>query len=235
MRTPSGLDRARSLAATIVRGGLGDRVLSLGRRPVEPLLLYDFEACPHGRKVREAMSILDLSAHIRPVPKRGERYRPEARARAGKERFPILVDPNREGRLLQGSDVIVTELFAIYGDSPPPRRLRGGTIGVIASSIASGARIERGLFARPSRLPDGELELWQFEASPECRLVRETLSELELPYLSHAIAHGSSRRADFRARWGEVEVPLLDDRGAGMTMSGARAICEHLERSYCLR
>lgn len=234
MRVPGSLDRARSLAATLVRGGLGDRVGALGRRPAEPFVLYDFEACPYCRKVREAMSILDLSAHVRPVPKRGARYRPEARERAGRERFPLLIDPNRDGRMLEGSDLIVTELFATYGESAPPLRLRGGPIGVVASSLASGARIERGLFARKSRLPAGELELWQFEASPDCRLVRETLSELELPHLSHAIAHGSPRRADFRARWGEVEVPFLDDRAAGVSISGARAICDHLERAYAL-
>ena len=58
-----------------------------------------------------------------------------ARERAGRERFPLLIDPNRDGRMLQGSDLIVTELFATYGASAPPLRLRGGPIGVVAWAI----------------------------------------------------------------------------------------------------
>ncbi|MHC5059284.1 MAG: glutathione S-transferase N-terminal domain-containing protein, partial [Planctomycetota bacterium] len=66
----------------------------LGPRPERPLELYEFEACPFCRKVREALSILDLNAMIYPCPKKGPRFREEVKRRGGKYLFPYLVDPN---------------------------------------------------------------------------------------------------------------------------------------------
>lgn len=232
MRAPSRLDRARSAAATAIRGGLGDRVGRLGPRPAQPLVLYEFEACPFCRKVREALSILDLEAEIRPCPRGGTRFRPDAIAKGGVAKFPFLIDPNRD-RMLHESDTIVAELFARYGDQDPPLFLRPRVSSVV-SALSGAPRLGHGRKARPSRAPDQLLELWGFESSPETRLVREVLCELELPHLSRPIAHGSPRRADFRARFGEVEVPYLHDPERGVSISGAKAACEHLERTYAL-
>ena len=60
------LDVATSLFTTIGRLGSGMRIGTLGRRPSRPLELYEFEACPFCRKVREALSILDLEAIVYP-------------------------------------------------------------------------------------------------------------------------------------------------------------------------
>ena len=67
-----------SLLATTLRIPLGYKVASFGARPTELLELYDIEACPYCRKVREALTMLDLDVIIRPSPKSGERFRPEA-------------------------------------------------------------------------------------------------------------------------------------------------------------
>ena len=67
------LDVATSLAATLARAGTGVQVGNLGPRPERALELYEFEACPYCRKVREALSVLDLDADVYPCPKRGPR------------------------------------------------------------------------------------------------------------------------------------------------------------------
>jgi len=88
------LDVTTSFAASLARLGTGMTVGALGRRPDEPLELYDFESCPYCRKAREALTILDLDAMIYPCPKGGPNYREELRRRGGKAQFPYLVDPN---------------------------------------------------------------------------------------------------------------------------------------------
>ena len=61
-------DVVTSIGATLARAAQGMRVGRPGRRPVEPLLLYEFESCPYCRKVREALTALDLDADVRPLP-----------------------------------------------------------------------------------------------------------------------------------------------------------------------
>mgnify|MGYP001827768238 CR=1 FL=1 len=58
------LDVATSFFATLARIPAGMAVGKLGPRPELPLELYEFEACPYGRKVREALTMLDLEAMI---------------------------------------------------------------------------------------------------------------------------------------------------------------------------
>ncbi|KAJ6757835.1 THIOREDOXIN FAMILY PROTEIN, partial [Salix koriyanagi] len=62
--------------------------------PPKPLQLYEFEACPFCRRVREAMTELDLSTEVYPCPKGSVRHREIVRKIGGKEQFPFLVDPN---------------------------------------------------------------------------------------------------------------------------------------------
>ena len=61
------LDVATSLGATLARMPSGLSVGKLGKRPEQPLRLYEFEGCPYCRKVREALSILDLEADVSSV------------------------------------------------------------------------------------------------------------------------------------------------------------------------
>src|SRR5262249_14517144 len=145
------LDVTSSIAATLLRGAQGMRVRGLGRRPPEPLLLYEFESCPFCRKVREALTVLDLEADVRPCPKGGERFRPELVARGGKAQFPYLVDPNTSKEMYE-SDAIVKYLFAEYGDGPAPAVLLGSWA-ALSGSLASALRAGLGTRAEPSRAP----------------------------------------------------------------------------------
>ena len=62
------LDVGSSVTATLLRLGAGAQVAGVGPRPEQPLELWDFEGCPYCRKVREALSILDLDASVYPLP-----------------------------------------------------------------------------------------------------------------------------------------------------------------------
>ena len=225
------IDLATSFAASVARLGAGLSVLPLGPRPERPLELFEFEACPFCRKVRDALSMLDLEVLVRPCPKGGERFRPEVLRLGGKAQFPWLVDPNT-GRAMYESDEIVRYLFATYGRSGAPWQLSIAPLATATAAVASAWRPGAGGFARPSRAPREPLELWSFEASPYCRLVREALCSLEIPYLLHNVAKGSPSREAFVARSGKMQVPWLHDPNTGVSMFESGDIVDYLDRTY---
>jgi glutaredoxin len=61
--------------------------------PPKPIEIYEFEGCPFCRKVREAVSYLDLDVLFLPTPKDGPTYRPKAIELGGKKQFPYMVSP----------------------------------------------------------------------------------------------------------------------------------------------
>ena len=197
------LDVATSYLATVVRLAAGFRVTSTGPQPEKPLALYEFEACPFCRKVREALSRFDLDAMIYPCP-RGGRLREVVKKRGGKLQFPYLVDPNT-GKEMYESDDIIRYLATTYRDGKVPLAL--GPLTIVSGGLAAVARAGKGRKVRPARPPEKPLELWSFEASPYSRIVREALNDLEIQYLLHNVGQGSAGREALRARSGKVMVP----------------------------
>lgn len=226
------VDVTTSVAATLARLGSGASVGSPGARPAEILELYEFESCPFCRKVREALSILDLEARIYPCPKGGPRYREEVIARGGKAQFPYLVDPNTGKEMYESND-IVAYLFQHYGDGGVPGLLSAGPLTDATAMLSSVVRpIARGRLYVPARPPDRPLELYSFEASPFCRIVREELTSLELPYLLHNVAKGSARRNAFVKRSGKMMVPYLVDPNSDTEMFESADIVQYLHETY---
>jgi glutathione S-transferase len=225
------LDVATSLAATLARAGVGLGVGGLGPRPEKPLELYEFEACPFCRKAREALTVLDLDALVLPCPKGGPRFREEVKRRGGKYQFPYLVDPNT-GKEMYESDEIVAYLFERYGTGRPPALLSPGVLTNLSAGLASAFRPGFGVRYRPARAPELPLELFSFEASPYCRIVRECLSSLELPYRLRNVGKGSPKRAAFVERSGRMMVPWLVDPNTGTSMFESADIVRYLERTY---
>jgi glutathione S-transferase len=195
-------DLLTSTLASGLRGWQGIRSRPCETRPAQPLQLYDIENCPYCRIVREVLTELDLDAEIYPCPKGGERFRPALVERGGKAQFPYLVDPNT-GREMYESIDIVKYLYHEYGDGEVPLRWRLGGLQKLSSSLASAARLSRGMRALPSRQPEQPLELFSFEGSPFARPVRELLCQLEIPYLLRSCG---------RSRAGEWLPPSLRDR-----------------------
>lgn len=204
--------------------------LHAGARPKTTIELYEFEACPHSRKVREALTMLDLPAMIFPCPKGGPTYRPSVLARGGRQQYPFMIDPNTGDELYESSDII-THLYRHYGNRPAPWVL-ASDVTVPLGVLASGIRGLRGNRYRPARAPEHPLELYSFEASPYCRIVREVLCELELPYRLVNVGKRSAERPAFRERSGRMMVPWLHDPNTGREMFESADIVRYLERTY---
>jgi glutathione S-transferase len=222
-------DKATSALASAVRLGAGGSARVPATRPEKLLELYDFEACPFCRRVREALSEFDLDAMIYPCPKGGTRFRPRVTELGGRQQFPFLVDPNTGTSMYESAD-IVGYVRRTYGATGAPTWIGG--LSLMTSVVSSMVRSTRGRIARPSRAAEKPLELWSFEASPSCRIVREVLCELELPYVLHNVAPGSSRRDALVAVSGKAEVPYLVDPNVGRDGFESTDIVTYLERTY---
>lgn len=180
--------------AVMARGGLGSEAVSPGKRPGLPLELYEFEGCPFCRKVREAISLLELPTRVFPCPKGGTRHRPRALTLSARASFPTLVDPNlAEGEQVhQESDRIVERLFAQYGTTSAPPLLRAGALGNALSALSSGLR-RGGVRRRASVELPSNLTLYAHEGQAAARAPKEVLCELELPYLWLPDPRGGTR------------------------------------------
>jgi glutathione S-transferase len=130
------------------------------------------------------------------------------------------------------SDDIVAYLFQEYGSGAPPALLRRGLLTDVTSMLASGWRPAFGARYRPARQPERPLELYGFESSPFCRIVREALCGLELPYLLHNVARQSPKREAFVKRSGKMMVPYLVDPNTGQAMFESADIVRYLEETY---
>ncbi len=237
----SSLDLLNSTLTSSLRFWRGTVARGSARQPAQHLQLYEFEACPYCRLVREALTELDVDALIYPSPHGGQRFRPKVARLGGKQQFPFLVDPNKGESMYESAD-IVDYLYQQYGGRRPPTRL----LRPIDVST-SGAR------ARPSKAPRKPLELFSFESSPYSRRVRELLCELELPYLLRSTGKADWRdlgppvvratlfpelpiagrtRTELLERAGKVQVPYLVDPNTDVAMFESGAIREYLLRTY---
>lgn len=243
-----------SVATSSLSAWRGCLVVKPASQPEKPLVLYDIEACPHCRRVREALTALHLDADIRPCPRGGRRFRAEAEALGGKQQFPLLVDQNTD-RVLYESGDILAYLFQQYGGRPVPGYYRGRSYQPALGSLASAVSGLRGVRARAALMPEQPLALWSFEGSPFSRLVRERLCELELPYrlynlgkeqwteigpATQRIKPGPYRplpggkRHEFFQRHNRVQVPYLEDPNTGTALFESARILRYLDRQYAV-
>ena len=222
------LDVSLSYISSVMALGAGMRV-HRSAEPASALVLYEFESCPFCRKVREGLSALDLDALLLPCPPGGRRYRPEAERLGGKQQFPLLVDGDHPP--LYESEAILRTLSDRYAGGALPATLRTGPVSSLRAGLSSLRRVGT-VRARPSRVPDKPLELYNYEASPYCRLVREELCSLELWHKQINVARGSRKRTDFVARSGKMMVPFLVDPNTGESLFESADIIRYLRRTY---
>jgi glutathione S-transferase len=199
----------------------------------EPLILYEFESCPFCRKVREAVSILSLTVTYRPCPKNGNRYRREIKEKYGaKATFPFLVDPNTGAEMFE-SDNILKYLFQTYGDGTIPWTLPlSNPIVPLTAGMGLLFRGTRGAMYKSSNPPPLPMQVWLYEGSPFCKLVRETLCELELEHTQVSCPRGSPNRQKFFEEKGRFQVPYLEDPNSGVCLYESEAIIEYLQKQY---
>ncbi len=237
-----------SLGSSLLRPTRG--LIAIGHRklPKKTLVLYEAEYCPYCRYVREALTALDLDALIYPIPKKGNRFREQLIATAGKAQVPFLMDPNT-GAKLHESEAIVKHLYEEYG----PKGAKIPPLGIKSSLNATLLRGTKGMFANPGQPPAKPLELYSFEASPFARLVRETLCELELPFLLHNVGKAPGKLEEWlppglrhsrgytpetknrkllAKRGGKVMIPYLVDPNTGTSMYESADIQRYLRQTY---
>ena len=241
-----------SVATSSLAAWRGCLVVRAVPQPEKPLVLYDIEACPYCRRVREALTALHLDVEIRPCPKGGHKFRSEAEALGGKQQFPLLVDENT-GTVLYESADIVAYLFETYAGQPVPKYYRSKVLQPVLGSLASVASVMRGLKAKPAKAVGQPLHLWSFEGSPYSRLVRERLCELEIPYTLHNLGKEhwtevgpawqrikpgpymptpGGKRDEFFQLHKKVQVPYLEDPNTGQRLFESSRILEYLNSKY---
>eukprot|EP00882_Tetradesmus_deserticola_P029143 GHRQ01032571.1.p1 GENE.GHRQ01032571.1~~GHRQ01032571.1.p1 ORF type:complete len:323 (+),score=107.90 GHRQ01032571.1:91-1059(+) len=203
------------------------------KRPVKPIELYEFQGCPFCRKVREAVSILDLDVTVYPTPRDGKVWRPKAVELGGKAQFPFLVD-NNTGKQMYESDAIISYLFNEYGDGQVPLALRLGAATTITCGLALAPRVGKGSRAKPSKQPAEPLVMWGYELSPFVVVVKETLSQLELPYKQVTCSRGSPKRQQLLDKRGHFQVPYLEDPNTGVYLFESASINKYLEDTYAV-
>jgi glutathione S-transferase len=247
------LEVATSLLASVAEQGRGIQITGAARQPQEMLELYDMEGCPFCRVVREALTDLDIDVMIYPCPKNGARFRPLVERLGGKQQFPFLFDPNTDETLYESAD-IVDYLYRTYGNRPAPKRWQLKGIRTPASFAASVLRRGRGVQASIShREAEEPLELYSFEASPFARLVRERLTELELPHIIRQVGRdgladwlpppvrerlipdyqpSQRNRRTLIEQTGRVAVPYLVDPNTDTELFESENILRYINQTY---
>ncbi|MBT8469033.1 MAG: glutathione S-transferase N-terminal domain-containing protein [Deltaproteobacteria bacterium] len=225
------LDVTTATAASAARPNFGNVHYERLKSPAQPLELYEFEVCPYCRIAREALSALSLDPVVYPCPKGGKLFREKVKREGGRYQFPYLVDPNTGVSLYESAD-IVEYLFREYGGGNPPWFLSQRAFAVATSMIASAFRPNRGRHAVRSRQPEHLLELYSYEGSPFCRIAREALCELELPYRLHNVPRNSPDRGDYLSISGKMQVPYLRDPNTGAQMFESAEIRSYLYATY---
>lgn len=213
-------EHSRAWLVSALRGWAGAPTAPRKLTPEKPLHLYEFEACPFCRKVREALSALRLDYISYPCPKGGQRYRPWVKSRGGIEMFPFLIDPNSGAEMYQSAD-IVRYLFRYYGVTKPPINLRIDVWANATSWLAS-AIYPFGRQWHAAKQTNRVLELFGHEADAGTRRVRARLCEYEIAFLMRPRLGDKFRQI----------LPTLNDPNCNREIKGADAILNYLATEY---
>ncbi len=208
------------------------------KRPKKYLEIYEFEGCPYCRKVREAVSILDLDVIYYPCPKGGPNYRLKVKKIGGKSQFPYLIDPNTGIKMYESADII-EYLYETYGNGkPPPFTLSKSFLSILSLSFASLPRFGRGSKFVENKFDPIKQEpiiYWGYEGSPFCKLVREILEEYEIPHIQKTCPRGSSKRQELYSKTGIFQVPYIEDPNTGVKLFESADIAAYIEDKYGLK
>lgn len=206
---------------------------TLGRTQQEvPLIIYEFEACPFCRKVREAVSILSLTVTYRPCPQNGRLYRPEVKSKYGeKSTFPFMIDENTGVEMFE-SDNIIGYLFKTYGNGVVPGTLSSSPLVPLTAGLGLLPRLGKGASYKVSNPPTEPVVLWSSEGSPFCKLVREELCSLEIHHTQISSPRGSPNRQRMFEETGCFQIPYIQDPNTGVALFESEAIMEYLQKQY---
>jgi glutathione S-transferase len=249
MKNP--LDLLTSVGASSLRSWRGTSASKTVGQPEKYLILFDQEACPECRFVREALTELNLDVMIVPCPEGGNSIRKLAEE-SGTAELPRLVDPNTDKNIV-GREAIIKYLFKEYRGKDIPSVFLNKPLNNLSSKLASVIRLNAGKTYIPAKAAKHPLTLYSFESSPYSRFVRERLCELELPYLLVNLGKQqlsdmgpakfrftlkpykpleNTKREDFFKKYGNVQVPFLVDPNTGESLFESMDIVKYLDKHY---
>lgn len=170
----------------------------------------------------------------------------------------FLIDENTGDQLYESQEII-HHLFKHYGKTgKTPKKFSHYPKLPYVSALASLANAARGVWINKKIVnraaPEQLLELWSFEGSPYTRLVREVLTELEIPYILHNVAKerwqdmgpailrlkpgkyiplpNGKREKTVEVMGRDIQVPYLVDPNTGVKMFESAKIVEYLKKQY---
>tara|TARA_R110002167_G_scaffold34733_1_gene110993 strand:- start:847 stop:1602 length:756 start_codon:yes stop_codon:yes gene_type:complete len=245
------IDLLASIGASSLRSWRGTSASKTVAQPPKNLILFDQEACPSCRFVREALTELNLNVMIAPCPEGGKSIQ-KLKEESGSSELPRLFDPNTDENIL-GRDNIIRYLYNEYRGSEMPSQLKNTLFNNLASKLASSIRLNVGKNYTQAKAAKHPLTLYSFESSPYSRIVRERLCELELPYLLVNLGKQqwsdmgpaklrfslkpyqplkNTKRDAFFKKHGNVQVPFLVDPNTGTELFESVDIVNYLDKTY---
>uniref|UniRef100_A0A7S1B4M5 GST N-terminal domain-containing protein n=2 Tax=Corethron hystrix TaxID=216773 RepID=A0A7S1B4M5_9STRA len=244
MSIPNAFDTLTSGLSSICRLPKGTTVLRSESSDITLLRLYDIENSVECRPVRERITELDLDVGlVVPSAVGGSSFRDGTIPSGVVPSLVVAEGGNGEETTLFGTEEIISFFDArfpvpkrdddddVFSSKILPPLLSAG------NAIASALRFGRGRDVSPSSVeaprPKNPLVLYSYEGNQFCRLVREVLTELDLPYRLVSSGKGSRKRADLAARTGgSSQCPYLVDEDNGIEMAESADIVRYLYKTY---
>lgn len=257
MSIPNSLDTLTSGLASIARLPFGTIVSGDTKStPPQILALYDKEGSNECRVVRERITELDLVVDV-VVPSatnsrvfNDENYKYYVGKESSATTVPRLIVKNEDNEeTLVGADKIISYFEEIYGERPPvvdenDEEIKKQVVSALilfAENLPSLFRYNRGNTIASCALPLSKpmptkpLVLYSYEGNQFCRLVREVLTELDVPYTLKSAGKGSTRRTELSdITGGSTQCPYLMDPNTGENISDSKDIIKYLYKNYAL-
>lgn len=220
-------------------------VLADAPRPSKPLIVYEYDASPYCKRVREMVNILDLTVEYRPCPgARQGAFSEKLFKQTGRRTVPFLVDPNKGVKMFD-SNTIINYLVDTYGPAREvfdrkalwPVTAEGFAVSTATTTavLAGMPGAQRQKNARPDNENMQPLEFWAYECSPFCRPVKEKLCSLCLPHTFVSCSRGSANRDRMVEKTGRFQVPYLVDPNTGVDMFEGAAMVDYLDKVYTIK
>jgi glutathione S-transferase len=253
MSVPTQIDTVTSGLVSICRLPGGITVIPSASQLAEeemPKLkqLFDVENSRTCRKVRERITELDLVVDtVIPAASNSRVFTDSAYTYALPKGtlIPHLVleEASGEERVLSGDEAILAYLDktfsvpALATDDPKERAINilreaGGYVADVLRT-GRGSSVSRVAGASAPR-PAKPLVLYSYEGNQFCRLVREVLTELDIPYELRSAGKESPRRKELVDISGESQQPYLMDPNTDEAMPESLDIIRYLYKTYAL-
>ncbi|GAX25560.1 anaphase-promoting complex subunit 7 [Fistulifera solaris] len=246
MSIPGPFDTFTSGLVSIVRLTQGVTVTQTDPIQRSIKYLYDIENDRDCRQVRERLTELDLCVTtVLPAAPNSkiwstQKYPPPPPSSSSSSfTLPHMVLAN--GQSLSGAAEILDYLDTKYPSSQSTDTTDQTLVATaklilldLGNYLAELLRYGRGrqvITAARSDYPEQPLLLYSYEGNQFCRLVREVLCELDVPYELRNAGKQSPRRAELAKR-GSTLCPFLVDPNTGTSMPESKEIVAYLYQTY---